>query len=37
MSWSSMSFLIQNYWIYLVIAFAVGVVAGWISVGPQER
>lgn len=37
MSWSSISFLVQQYWIYLAIAFVVGVVAGWVSVGPKEN
>lgn len=36
MSWGAFSFLVEQYWIYLAIAFAAGVVAGWVSVGSNE-
>lgn len=31
MSWDSFAYIVQTYWLYLVIALAIGVAVGWFS------
>jgi len=31
MSWDAFTFLLANYWLYLVIALLIGIVTGWVS------
>ena len=33
----SIIYLIEHYWLYLLIAVLIGVVTGWVSAAPSEH